>query len=217
MEPRAGPPEPRPAGSTTHLQPKVSHNGWDRMSPSPSPADGASSLVWGPWPGLTPLCCAFSQEGTLWGLLAILSLLAGLAAGALRTPHCNETLDTAPMPQSMATTSPAVEESVEVPLTAAWSQLYGVCWGRNATLVWGCPMSCTGPPTWAQVWAQVGCEALWGTSTCVGLPLCRGARWGGLNTWGRVICTAGSGRALGMRRCSASHLPHHPVGIQPVP
>ncbi|XP_064927692.1 artemin [Columba livia] len=86
MEPRAGPPEPRPAGSTMHPQPK---------------------------------------EGTLWGLLAILSLLSGLAAGALRTPHCNETLDTAPMPQSMATTSPAVEESVEVPLTAAWSQLYG--------------------------------------------------------------------------------------------
>ncbi|XP_009330816.1 PREDICTED: artemin [Pygoscelis adeliae] len=42
MEQRAGPPEPRPAGPTTHLQPK---------------------------------------EGTLWGLLAIFSLLAGLAAG----------------------------------------------------------------------------------------------------------------------------------------
>ncbi|XP_075567706.1 artemin [Pelecanus crispus] len=86
MEQRAGPPEPRPAGPTTHPQPK---------------------------------------EGMLWGLLAILSLLAGLAAGTLRNPHCNETLGTAPTPRGMATTSPAVEDSVEVPLTAAWSQLYG--------------------------------------------------------------------------------------------
>uniref|UniRef100_A0A8B9IXQ5 Artemin n=1 Tax=Amazona collaria TaxID=241587 RepID=A0A8B9IXQ5_9PSIT len=43
------------------------------------------------WCGdLTPLCCALLQEGTLWGLLTILSLLAGL------------TLDAAPTPQSMA-------------------------------------------------------------------------------------------------------------------
>ncbi|XP_050162440.1 artemin [Myiozetetes cayanensis] len=69
------------------------------------------------------------KEGTLWGLLAILSLLAGLATGALRTPHCNETLDTAPTPQGMATASPSVEDGVEVPLAAAWSQLYG----ENAT------------------------------------------------------------------------------------
>ncbi|CAN0205213.1 unnamed protein product [Bubo scandiacus] len=86
MEQRAGPPEPRPAGPTTHLQPK---------------------------------------EGTLWGLLAILSLLAGLAAGTLRTPHCNETLDASPTPRGMATASPAVEDGVEVPLAAAWSPLYG--------------------------------------------------------------------------------------------
>ncbi|XP_072724296.1 artemin [Ciconia boyciana] len=86
MEQRAGPPEPRPAGPTTHPQPK---------------------------------------EGMLWGLLAILSLLAGLAAGTLRTPHCNETLDTAPTLRGMATASPAVEDSVEVPLATAWSQLYG--------------------------------------------------------------------------------------------
>ncbi|XP_074893686.1 artemin [Buteo buteo] len=86
MEQRAEPPELRPAGPTTHPQPK---------------------------------------EGTLWGLLAILSLLAGLAAGNLRMPHCNETLDTAPTPQGMATASPAVEDGVEVPLAAAWSQLYG--------------------------------------------------------------------------------------------
>ncbi|XP_069645024.1 artemin isoform X1 [Haliaeetus albicilla] len=86
MEQRAEPPELRPAGPTTHPQPK---------------------------------------EGTLWGLLAILSLLAGLAAGNLRTPHCNETLDTAPTPRGMATASPAVEDGVEVPLAAAWSQLYG--------------------------------------------------------------------------------------------
>ncbi|XP_032856443.1 artemin isoform X2 [Tyto alba] len=87
MEQRAGPPEPRPAGPTTHPQPK---------------------------------------EGTLWGLLAILSLLAGLAAGTLRTPHCNETLEAAPpAPRGTATASPAVEDGVEVPLTAARSQLYG--------------------------------------------------------------------------------------------
>ncbi|XP_071421186.1 artemin isoform X2 [Pithys albifrons albifrons] len=69
------------------------------------------------------------KEGTLWGLLTILSLLAGLATGTLQAPHCNETLDTAPTPQGMATTSPSVEEGVEVPLAAAWSQLYG----ENAT------------------------------------------------------------------------------------
>ncbi|XP_061859216.1 artemin isoform X2 [Colius striatus] len=87
MEQRAGPPDPRPAGSTTHLQPK---------------------------------------EGTLWGLLAILSLLAGLAAGTLRTPHCNETLDAGPTPRGMATASLAVE----APPAAAWSQPYG----DNATV-----------------------------------------------------------------------------------
>ncbi|KAM9543242.1 artemin isoform 2-T3 [Guaruba guarouba] len=65
------------------------------------------------------------KEGTLWGLLTILSLLAGLAAGTLRTPHCNETLDAAPTPRSMATASPAVEDAMEVQLAAAWSQLYG--------------------------------------------------------------------------------------------
>ncbi|XP_009070616.1 PREDICTED: artemin-like [Acanthisitta chloris] len=65
------------------------------------------------------------KEGTLWGLLAILSLLAGLATGTLRTPHCNETLDAAPTPQGMATASPSVESGVEAPLAAAWSQLYG--------------------------------------------------------------------------------------------
>lgn len=69
----------------------------------------------------------------LWGLLAILSLLAGLAAGTLRMPHCNETLDTAPTPQGMATASPAAEDGVEEPLTA-WSQLYGACWGRAPSL-----------------------------------------------------------------------------------
>lgn len=137
MEQRAEPPELRPAGPTTHPQPKVSpglagRDGWDHTSPSP--AHGASSLVWGPRSGLTPLCCALSQEGTLWGLLAILSLLAGLAAGNLRTPHCNETLDTAPTPRGMATASPAVEDGVEVPLAAAWSQLYGACWGRTPSV-----------------------------------------------------------------------------------
>lgn len=65
MEQRAGPPEPRPAGPTTHPQPKVSpglasHNGWDHMSPSP--AHGALSLVWGPWPGLTPLCFVAGRD-----------------------------------------------------------------------------------------------------------------------------------------------------------
>lgn len=218
MEQQAGPPEPRPAGSTTHPQPKVSHNGWDHMSPSPSPAHGASSLVWGSWPGLTLLYCALSQEGTLWGLLAILSLLAGLAAGTLRTPHCNETLDTVHMPQSMATTSPAVEEGVEVPLTAAWSQLYGVCWGRNATLGWGPQCHAQGPlhgQKCGHRWDVSHCgepQPVWGC-LCASGP----GAGGGLNTRDPVICTAGSGRALGTRRRSASHLLHHPVGIQPVP
>ena len=137
MEQRAGPPEPRPAGPTTHLQPKVSpglagHDGRDRTSPSP--AHGALSLMGELWSGLMPLCCALLQEGTLWKLLTILSLLAGLATGTLQTPHCNETLDTAPTPRGMATASPAVEDGVEVPLTAAWSQLYGACWGRTPSL-----------------------------------------------------------------------------------
>jgi len=90
--------------------------------------------VWGPWPGLSLLCRALSQEGTLWGLLAILSLLAGLAAGTLRTPHCNKTLDAVPTPRGTATAGPAVEDGVEVPLAAAWSQLYGACWGRMPSL-----------------------------------------------------------------------------------
>lgn len=63
MEQRVGPPEPRPAGPTTHPQPKVSpglagRSSRDHTSLSPFPAHGASSLVWGPWPGLTLLCCA---------------------------------------------------------------------------------------------------------------------------------------------------------------
>eukprot|EP00076_Gallus_gallus_P043337 XP_025008875.1 artemin isoform X2 [Gallus gallus] len=61
------------------------------------------------------------KEGMLWGVLAILSLLAGLAAGTVRTPHCNETLDAAPTPRGTATAS--TEDGVEVPL--AWSQLHG--------------------------------------------------------------------------------------------
>lgn len=62
----------------------------------------------------------------LWGVLAILSLLAGLAAGTVRTPHCNKTLDAAPTPRGTATAS--VEDGVEVPL--AWSQPHGACWGQ---------------------------------------------------------------------------------------
>ncbi|XP_056352987.1 artemin isoform X2 [Oenanthe melanoleuca] len=65
------------------------------------------------------------KEGTLWGFFAILSLLAGLATGTLRTPHCNETLDAAPTPRGMATASLSVEDGAEAPLAAAWSQLYG--------------------------------------------------------------------------------------------
>ncbi|XP_054240191.1 artemin [Indicator indicator] len=60
------------------------------------------------------------KEGTLWGFLTILSLLAGLAAGTPRMPHCSETLDAAPTSQSTA-----VEGGTEVPLPTAWSQLYG--------------------------------------------------------------------------------------------
>lgn len=74
----------------------------------------------------TSLCCAFWQEGTLWGLLTILSLLAGLAAGTPRMPHCNETLDTA-----LTSQSAPVEDGAEVPLATAWSQLQGRCWCRN--------------------------------------------------------------------------------------
>ncbi|XP_030082161.1 artemin isoform X2 [Serinus canaria] len=86
MDQRQGPPERRPAGPATHLQPK---------------------------------------EGTLWGFFAILSLLAGLATGTLRTPHCNETLDAAPTPRGTGTASLSAEDGVEAPLAAAWSQLYG--------------------------------------------------------------------------------------------
>uniref|UniRef100_A0A8C8B9U5 Artemin n=1 Tax=Otus sunia TaxID=257818 RepID=A0A8C8B9U5_9STRI len=124
MEQRAGPPEPRPAGPTTHPQPKVSPGlpGRDGRVPHvPIPSLWSLVLVWGPRLGLTPLCCALLQEGTLWGLLAILSLLAGLAAGTLGTPHCNETLDASPTLRGMATASPAVE----VPPAAARSPLYG--------------------------------------------------------------------------------------------
>ncbi|XP_057886414.1 artemin [Melospiza georgiana] len=88
MDQQQRPPERRPAGPATHLQPK---------------------------------------EGTLWGFFAILSLLAGLATGTLRTPHCNETLDAAPTPRGTATASLSGEDAVEAPLAAAaaWSQLYG--------------------------------------------------------------------------------------------
>ncbi|XP_005423216.2 artemin [Geospiza fortis] len=65
------------------------------------------------------------KEGTLWGFFAILSLLAGLATGTLRMPHCNETLDAAPTPRGTATASLSAEDAVEAPLAAAWSQLYG--------------------------------------------------------------------------------------------
>ncbi|KAM9239513.1 artemin [Leptosomus discolor] len=79
--------------------------------PEPRPAGPAMHLL--------------PKEGTLWGLLAVLLLLAGLATGTLRTLHCNKTLDVAPTLQGMATASPAVEGGVEVPLATAWSQLYG--------------------------------------------------------------------------------------------
>ena len=203
MEQRGGPPEPRPAGPTTHPQPKVSpglagRDGWDHTSPSP--AHGALSLLWDPWSELTPLCCALSQEGTLWGLLAILSLLAGLAAGTLRTPHCNETLDAAPTPRDTATVSPAVEDGVEVPLAAAWSHLYGACWGRT-------PQPGHGSPE-RGAWA--GWEPLWGAPARAGLPLHIGAGLGVLNTWGPLLHAGDGGRALGMRRCLAGCPPTPP-------
>lgn len=106
---------------------------------------------------LTPLCRAVLQEGTLWGVLAILSLLAGLATGALRTPHCNETLDAAPTPRDVATASPSAEDGVEMPL--AWSQLHGACWGRGDTpgLEGRCQM-CHSPGTVALSMGEVaGC------------------------------------------------------------
>lgn len=91
--------------------------------------------MWGAWLGLTLLCCDSLQEGTLWGFFAILSLLAGLATGTLRTPHCNETLDTAPTPRGTATASLSVEDGVEAPLAAAaWSQLYGAFWDTAPNL-----------------------------------------------------------------------------------
>ncbi|XP_068808319.1 artemin isoform X1 [Struthio camelus] len=65
------------------------------------------------------------KEGTRWGVLAILSLLAGLATGALQTRHRNETLEAAPTHPGTATASPGAEDGVEIPLAAAWSQLHG--------------------------------------------------------------------------------------------
>lgn len=107
-----------------------------------------------PWSGLTLLCCDLLQEGTLWGFFAILSLLAGLATGTLRTPHCNETLDAATMPRGTATASLSVEDGVEAPLAAGWSQLYGEFWDRPPQL--GMVVPCVGH-------VQVGsCEG-WGS------------------------------------------------------
>lgn len=108
--------------SATQGEPRPGHPQWPGpLIPVPIPT-----------PVLTPLCRAVLQEGTLWGVLAILSLLAGLATGALRTPHCNETLDAAPTPRDVATASPSAEDGVEMPL--AWSQLHGACWDRGDTL-----------------------------------------------------------------------------------
>ncbi|XP_009695361.1 PREDICTED: artemin-like, partial [Cariama cristata] len=42
------------------------------------------------------------KEGTLWGLLAILSLLAGLAAGTLRTPHWDNVTTGGPVAAELA-------------------------------------------------------------------------------------------------------------------
>lgn len=98
--------------------------------------------MWGPWLGLTLICCDLLQEGTLWGFFAILSLLAGLATGTLRTPHCNETLDATPTPRSTATASLSMEDGVEAPLAAGWSQLYGECWDRTPSL--GMVVPCVG-------------------------------------------------------------------------
>lgn len=135
MEQQAGPPKPRPARPSTHPQPKVSpcllaRDGRDPLFPSPSLR-----------PALTPPHSAVLQEGMLWGVLAILSLLAGLAAGTVRTPHCNETLDAAPTPRGTATAS--TEDGVEVPL--AWSQLHGACWGRPP-----CGLGTVARPSWAR-------------------------------------------------------------------
>lgn len=121
--------------------------------------------MWGPWSGLTLLCCDLLQEGTLWGFFAILSLLAGLATGTLRTPHCNKTLDTAPTPRGMATASLSVEDGVEAPLAAAWSQLYGVFWDRPLSL--GMVVPCVGP---GQVGSHCGeLQPMWGRGCMLGL------------------------------------------------
>ncbi|KAM8805326.1 artemin [Eudromia elegans] len=65
------------------------------------------------------------KEATRWGVLAILSLLAGLATGALQSRHCNRSLEAAPTPGGTVTTSPGTEDGVEIPPAAAWSQPHG--------------------------------------------------------------------------------------------
>lgn len=219
MDQRQGPPERRPAGPATHLQPKVSPglsgcHGQDYMTPSP-PIPSSWSLIPGvrnePCSGLTLLCCDSLQEGTLWGFFAILSLLVGLATGTLRTPHCNETLDAAPTPRGMATASLSGEDTVEAPLAAAWSQLYGAFWDR--------------PPAWA--WRS----CVWGTGrlgATVGTPSPCGAVatfWGwveGISTHGALSFMLGmwqSPRNEKMRRFLAASVfpPAQSLRHQPLP
>lgn len=121
--------------------------------------------MWGPWCGLTLLCCDSLQEGTLWGFFAILSLLAGLATGTLRTPPCNKTLDAAPTPRGTATASLSAEDGVETPLGAAWSQLYGAFWDRPPSL--GMVVPCVGH---GKVGSHCGePQPMWGCGCALGL------------------------------------------------
>lgn len=166
MEQRAGPPEPRPAGPTTHPQPKVSpglagHNSWDHTSPSPSPARGTSSLVWGSWSGAHPAVLCFVAGGDTVG--APRHLLAAGRAG------CGYPAD------------PSVQQDAgRSPHAAGHGHRQPGCGGWRG----GTARRCLEPAVWCVLGqdpqpghgspergAWAGCGPLWGAPARVGLPL----------------------------------------------
>ncbi|XP_067423917.1 artemin [Emydura macquarii macquarii] len=97
----------------------------DAAQPGAPEHGGMEQTAGGPASPPTKTLRQRPRGGTLWGALAILSLLTGVAAGAPQSWCHNTTLGAALPAAGMGTASPGAEGSMEAPLAAAWRHRYG--------------------------------------------------------------------------------------------
>ncbi|XP_065264903.1 artemin [Emys orbicularis] len=110
---------PGPEGGASQPRPP------EHVPQAPGAHDRMEQTAGGPASPPTRTLCQRPREGALWGALAILSLLSGVATGTPHTWHRNTTLGAAPTAGGVGTASPGAEDSLEAPLAAAWSHLSG--------------------------------------------------------------------------------------------